>query len=77
MSAEHVIPFPESCPRSATCIQESRISVLEERAKSGQTQLDRIETKVDALRNWQLAAALSLIVALISAVIAQIGRAHV
>lgn len=76
MAAEHVIPFPQECSRHETCMQSERIAdqaaqiaVLRQRADNGKTQLDRIEDKVDAIKNWLLGAVLSLAIALIGAIV--------
>jgi hypothetical protein len=64
--ADQVIPFPEECRRSAYCLQDSRISRVEVRVDYSREQGDRIEGKIDFLRNWALTGLLSVNVGLIA-----------
>lgn len=83
MSAEHIIPFPSDCPRHESCMQAERIAthaaqiaVLTQRADNGKSQLDRIEDKLDAVRNWLLGAVLSASLALIAIVVTLLHHAR-
>ena len=68
---EKVIPFPApaaGCPEK--CPNSTRIAVLESRMDASTLLLDRIETKVDGLKNWLMGAVLSVTVAMIAIVAA-------
>jgi hypothetical protein len=67
--AEHIIPFPATCERAPYCMQATRIALIEERLETGKMQLDRIEDKVDAIRNWLLGAVLSTTLALVAIIV--------
>jgi hypothetical protein len=51
--ADHVILFPDVCDR-LFCHQGSRIAVVESSVDAARDTLERIEDKVDGLRNWLL-----------------------
>ena len=65
MSAEHVIPFPETCTRHDICIQESRIAVLEVAASEREKQMDRMESKLNAVLGIVFMVLVSILTALL------------
>jgi hypothetical protein len=69
-----VIPFP-NCERAPVCMQSERIASLEAHKQDHQTQLDRIEKKVDGIKGLILSTALSVaggaVVALVGVLLRQ------